>query len=284
VSKKKSGAAVASTGDEPEKRLNRYVGILLKIFRDHHQTGITTFEFERREIETAAKQLKVDLPKNLGDLIYSFRYRTEMPKEIAETAPAGQEWAILPAGRARYRMQLRKIIRILPSPNLYQIKIPDATPEIIAKYALGDEQALLAKVRYNRLIDIFLRITAYSLQNHLRTTVPDVGQIETDELYVGVRNTGQQFIVPVQAKGGTDQIGIVQVEQDLALCKHAFPDLTPRLVAVQFKKDEEGEVIVLFELVQKDEEIRVLDEKHYRLVPADTITKQDLETMARTSN
>ena len=38
---------------------------------------------------------------------------------------------------------------------------------------------------------------AYSLQSHLRTTVPDVGQIETNELYVSVRNSGQQFIIPV---------------------------------------------------------------------------------------
>ncbi|MHB1425684.1 MAG: hypothetical protein ACYC3I_21150 [Gemmataceae bacterium] len=40
----------------------------------------------------------------------------------------------------------------------------------------------------------------------------------------------------------------------------------------------------MFELVQENEEIRVLDEKHYRLVPADAITKQDLETMARASH
>lgn len=267
-----------------EKKSNRYVEILLRIFADHYSTGTTSFEFERQEIERAAAHLKVRLPKNLGDLIYSFRYRAQMPPEIARTAPEGQEWAILPAGRARYRMQLRKVIRIVPSENLYQIKIPDGTPEIIARYALGDEQALLAKVRYNRLIDLFLRVTAYSLQNHLRTAVPDVGQIEVDELYVGLRNTGQQFIIPVQVKGGSDQIGIVQVEQDLAFCKRAFPALTPRPVAVQFKKDEAGEVIVMFELLQENEEIKVLDEKHYRLVPAETITPQDLETMARASN
>src|SRR5271157_4057421 len=39
-----------------------------------------------------------------------------------------------------------------------------------SQYKFTDEQALLAKVRYTRLIDTFLGITAYSLQNHLRTT------------------------------------------------------------------------------------------------------------------
>ena len=46
----------------------------------------------------------------------------------------------------------------------------------------------------------FIHVTPYSLQEHLRTSVPDLGQIEVDELYVALRNTGQQFIVPVQAK------------------------------------------------------------------------------------
>lgn len=282
MSKKKPDEG-ASLAGEVEKKTNRYVDILVRIFTDHYKPGTTSFEFERAEMETAAAQLKVKLPKNIGDLIYSFRYRAQMPEVIARTAPAGQEWAILAAGRALYRMQLRKLIRIVPSENLYQIKIPDGTPEIIAKYALGDEQALLAKVRYNRLIDLFLRVTSYSLQNHLRTAVPEIGQIEIDEVYIGIRNTGQQFIIPVQAKGGNDRIGIAQVEQDLALCKHAFPALTPRPIAVQFKKDEGGEIIVMFELVQENEEIRVLDEKHYRLVPAETINQQDLETMARAS-
>lgn len=62
---------------------------------------------------------------------------------------------ILGAGKAIYQFKLVKKSRILPSPSLMSIKIADATPEIISKYALGDEQALLAKVRYNRLVDIF---------------------------------------------------------------------------------------------------------------------------------
>jgi len=60
------------------------------------------------------------------------------------------------------------------------IKIPDATPEIVAAYALSDEQALLAKVRYNRLLDIFLGVAAYSLQNHLR-------KIGSDTIIVTIR-------------------------------------------------------------------------------------------------
>jgi hypothetical protein len=52
-------------------------------------------------------------------------------------------------------------------------------------------------------------------------------------------------------------------------------------VAVQFKSDDKGDVIVMFELIQDGDEVKVLDERHYRLVSADQITQQDLEAMAR---
>ena len=199
------------------------------------------------------------------------------------TASEGYEWIIRLAGRAVYRMALARIVRIVPTPGRVRIKIPDATPQIVIEHAQGDEQALLAKVRYNRLIDLFLGIVTYSLQSHLRTSVPDIGQIETDELYVGVSNTGQQFIIPVQAKGGTDRIGAVQAEQDLALCRRVFSQLTPRPVAVQFVHDSEGEVIVMFELRQEGEDILIADERHYRLVPADSISADDLRQIAELS-
>src|SRR5690606_22384831 len=119
--------------------------------------------------------------------------------------PPGMEWIIEGTGRAQYSFKLVRINRIVPNPSLVEIKVPDATPEIIAAYALSDEQALLAKVRYNRLVDVFLGIAAYSLQNHLRTSVAGIGQIEIDEIYVGLDRHGRQFVLPVQAKGGSDQ-------------------------------------------------------------------------------
>src|SRR5581483_2740636 len=96
---------------------------------------------------------------------------------------------------------------------------------VVAKYALSDEQALLAKLRYNRLIDTFTGVTCYSLQNHLRTTVPSIGQVETDEIYIGVDRRGAHYVFPVQAKGRSDRLNIVQIEQDFALCRHKFPAL-----------------------------------------------------------
>lgn len=260
------------TPAEP-KGQNRYSAIIAKVFAKHYGDKGESFEFTRDEFEGIAIELGVKLPKNVGDLIYSFRYRNELPASILDTAKNGLEWIIEGAGRAKYRFRLVKLNRIIPREELLTIKVPDATPEIIAAYALGDEQALLAKVRYNRLMDMFLGITAYSLQNHLRTTVKDVGQIEIDEIYVGIDRHGRQFVVPVQAKGGSDKHGVVQTQQDVAFCKQAFKDLVCRPVSAQFMSDQR---IAMFELTVVDDVVKVVDEKHYQLVAAKDITAVDL--------
>src|SRR5262249_42956273 len=149
------------------------------------------------------------------------------------------------------------IVDLKPNPGLAYIKIPNATPEIISRYALSDEQALLAKVRYNRLIDIFLGVTAYSLQNHLRTSIElEEGkhQVETDEIYVALNRNGSQFVVPVQAKGGTDKLGVTQTQQDMQICAEKFPDLICRPVSAQFMQDD---VIALFELILQDGRVSI---------------------------
>ena len=42
-----------------------------------------------------------------------------------------------------------------------------------------------------------------------------IGQIEIDELYIGLDKRGCHYVIPAQAKGGKDQIGIVQITQDI---------------------------------------------------------------------
>ena len=252
---------------------NRYQALIEEIFKNHYRTGLREFEFQRTEIEVAAKKLSLTPPKNIGDIFYSFRYRNELPQSILELTPVGYEWIIEGAGKAIYRFKLSTISRVIPRIDLISIKIPDATPEIISAYALSDEQALLARIRYNRLMDVFLGITTYSLQNHLRTTVEGVGQIEIDEVYVGIDKFGRQFVIPVQAKGGTDKHGVVQTQQDIACCKEKFPNLICRPISAQFMSNQR---IALFELALQDDAVKVVEEKHYELVQAATITQADL--------
>ncbi len=264
-------------GSAKDVPLNRYGRVMLRIFREKRSAGAREFEFLRTDLESAADAEGITLPKNLGDVVYSFRYRTSLPAEILATQPKGYEWIIEGAGKSKYRFRLSRINRIVPRDNLTEIKIPDATPEIIGAHALSDEQALLAKTRYNRLVDTFLGVTAYSLQNHLRTTVKDIGQIEIDEVYLAVDKFGRQFIVPVQAKGGHDEHGVVQTLQDMAWCREAFPALVCRPVLVQFVAADK---IAMFELTEETGAVKIVEERHYRLVPAKKITARDLERYA----
>lgn len=252
----------------------RYSRIIEKVFFGHFRRGAKSVQFEREDLVRAAVELRVKLPKNLGDIVYSFRYRIPLPKSIRREAPAGKVWAIRPAGRGKYIFVLVKPLLLSPSPTLSATKIPDATPGIITMYSLSDEQALLAKVRYNRLVDIFTGVTCYSLQNHLRTTAPGLGQVETDEIYVGIDKKGVQYVFPIQAKGGRDQLNVVQIEQDLAVCSDKFPGLVCRPLAAQFIHDE---ALAMFELEEGSEGLTVSAERHYRLVPPEDVTPQELQ-------
>jgi hypothetical protein len=256
---------------------SRYARLLVHIFEARYTDGATSLEFTRDDIISAASDLGMELPRNLGDVVYSFRYRVELPDSIREKAPAGLHWVIRPAGRGRYRIEAVAEARIVPNEMIRATKIPDATPNIISMYSLSDEQALLAKLRYNRLLDIFTGVTCYSLQSHLRTTVTGMGQVETDEIYIGVDHRGAQYAFPVQAKGGRDVLSIVQIEQDFGMCADKFPELICHGIAAQFMEDD---VIALFEFEDSDEGIALIDEKHYRLVPGDELDAEDLRRYA----
>jgi hypothetical protein len=257
-----------------KKRKQIYASIIEKIFESKFRPGMKDVDFEREDIVRFGKKLKIDLPKNLGDLIYSFRYRAVFPESIQSKAPKGQAWIIRSRGPSKYRFALVADKPIVPNEQLTTTKVPDSTPGVIAKYALSDEQSLLAKLRYNRLIDIFLGIACYSLQNHLRTTAPGIGQVETDELYIGVDRRGSHYVVPIQAKGGNDRLSIIQIEQDVAVCSSKFPALICRPVAAQFMKED---VIALFEFEQGESGLGVSMEKHYKLVPPEEVTESDLD-------
>lgn len=240
-----------------------YSRIVTKIFLEKYTEGKQLIEFTREEIISTAGQLGINIPKNAGDVLYSFRYRKDMPTPIANTAPEGAAWIIIGQGDAKYAFKLSLTPFVEPNRAMQKIKIPDNTPEIMERYRLSDEQGLLSKVRYNRLIDIFLGITTYSLQNHLRTKVDNIGQIEIDEVYVGVNKKGQHYIIPVQAKGGKDKLGVVQLSQDIAYCETEFPNLICIPIAVQFLEDD---TICVFHLDCEDFNARIVEERHYQLV------------------
>lgn len=76
------------------KQPNRYTQIIEKIFFDRYKEGDTEVVFKRSDIEDTAKALGIILLKNIGDTIYSFRFRVHMPEKILAKAKEGYTWVI----------------------------------------------------------------------------------------------------------------------------------------------------------------------------------------------
>lgn len=264
--------------------MSKYDRIITYVFQDNYTAGINRVRFDRNELAEACRVLEISRIKNLGDIPYSYRFRRELPKQIKDTAPANSEWIIVGAGVGLYEFRLAYPAKIEPATNRHRIKIPDATPEIIKRYAPGtDEQALLTKVRYNRIVDLFTGLTCYSIQNHLRTTVTDIGQIEIDEIYLGINKRGSHFVIPCQAKSPRDRFGIVQVMQDVEFCRQRYPNALCKPLALQFLSSSD---IAVLELAVEEQDaafvLSVVDEKHYTLVTQEQISDREIRHLSDT--
>ncbi len=85
---------------------------------------------------------------------------------------------------------------------------------------------------------------------------------------MGLDKHGCHYVIPVQAKGGRDKIGAVQTAQDLTFAAQKFPGMRCRAVAAQFMANR---VVALFETTIDDGEVKIVEERHYKLVPADKL-------------
>jgi hypothetical protein len=264
--------------------MGKYEKIIDWIFFKNYRDGQFKVPFNREELVQASESFGYERIKNLGDIPYTFRFRGELPNSIQSTAPHGAEWIIVGAGIGGYQFRLASPGKIEPSSNYLPIKIPDATPEIVRLYAPGtDEQGLLTRARYNRLIDIFTGLTCCSIQNHLRTTVSQIGQVEVDEIYIGVNKRGTHFVLPCQAKSPGDRFGIVQVMQDIALCTERYPNAICKPIALQFTGENS---VAILELTIREEndilKLSIVEERHYELVPRSQISEAELQNLAKT--
>ncbi|HYN88254.1 MAG TPA: hypothetical protein VER55_06980 [Ardenticatenaceae bacterium] len=167
---------------------------------------------------------------------------------------------------------------IIPGPRLIQTKVPNVTPKIVARYAASEKEVLLATIRYNRLLDVFTGATCYSLQTHLRTSLPAVGEVETDEIYVGANREETHYVLAVRVGCDKHELTPFQIERDLAVCAWRFPGLVCFAVGARFVEDD---LIALFQFDLVEAGVGLLSEKHYRLVPPDYVTSDDLAEYRR---
>ena len=105
------------------------------IFAQHHNPSDDHVTFTRDDLISAAAALGAPRPKNLGDIVYSLRYRVPLPDSIRRTAPPGREWAIFPGGNDVCTLRTVPFNLIEPRKGLRTIRLPDATPGVISKYS-----------------------------------------------------------------------------------------------------------------------------------------------------
>lgn len=242
--------------------------VIITVFRKHYRKGSTNIPFTMDDIREAIKKVSQENPSyqenNVADVKYQYTSgRRRLPKEIDDLGP----WMIEGRGKASYAfVKLKKSPHVDISPDLHIILLPDATPEIVLEYAGSDEQGILAKLRYNRILDIFLGITCYHLQNHWRTSVKNRGQVEIDDLYVGLDVDGKQYVVPIEAKGKKDRISKTQIVQNVDFAQERYPQLIVRPVGIQEINDKDI-VAIEFTAGKSPDDIKIKEMRRYKLVP-----------------
>ena len=241
--------------------------LFFKKYEDNKDTN--EVEFSKEELEDVNSKLYESdkirrFTKNIPDIIYTYRSRRALPKEILATG----HWIIKPKGKSNYSfIKTKRYPFVKIQEGLASIEILNSLPEIVEAYVANDEQGLLSSIRYNRMIDIFTDLTCFHLHSHIRTTIKDEGQIEIDDIYVGVDQEGIQYILPLEAKSPDvrDKLGWVQIANLVRYSQQNFPKLICRPLAAKPMPDNN---ICLIEFEDKTdyEDIGIKNIKVYKLI------------------
>jgi hypothetical protein len=244
-------------------KATEYDKVIVKLFGKVYRENLDRIEFTKEQLVDVCAEVGIPI-KNVPDILYTYRSRRSLPDAIAETG----NWIFQGLGKGKYAfLKLKRSPHIDIPKDLEVIRIPDSTPEIVLKHCGADEQSVLTKVRYNRLVDTFLSLTAYHLQGHFRTFLNGIGQVEIDELYVALDTDGHQYVIPVEAKGPDprEKLGVAQIGWLIAFANERYPKLTAKPVAV--KSWEDGSIFLLeFNTATDLDEIRTVSYRRYSLV------------------
>jgi hypothetical protein len=185
-----------------------YDTVISKLFNDLRQKhGDNEFyDYTKDELVEAMESLKADGKvrhiRNIPDIKYTYDARRDFPADISSTG----FWGIIGTKKSHYRMEKipqNNLIRI-PIDTLKhspkKIIVPDNTPSVVDVVLGRDEQATMTRLRYSDVISKFLKMDAYQVQGHERTTI-SCGQIEVDEIYIG-HKADNKYVIPISAKGG----------------------------------------------------------------------------------
>lgn len=246
-----------------------YGPLLLHIFRARYRSGASTVLFTLDDIRTAAEELKLEV-RNPADVIYRMRSRTVLPKEILDKG----FYILCAIGRGQYQFQ--KATTTIIEPPLADVQEAlDLTPlpvrRLLPEQLLDmDEQAILTIASYCKIFDHFTGLQIFRLRSHVRKSVPNVGQAELDAIDVGIamRDDEIPVIFPIEAKAVADALNRVQVVNMVRYCKHYFPKLTVRPLAIKVDYDSVLHIME-FNTPEKAADLRIARSASYRIALSD---------------
>lgn len=154
---------------------------------------------EIRKLGISARSLAV---KNVPDIIYTYRARSDLPTEIL----AWGNYAIVGRGKGRYAFyRIGRPNRVSTPTTRKTVMVSDVIPVWARRFMNDDEQGMLTAIASNGLVARHLQLKrAFRLQSHLRCSVTNHGQVEIDELYVGEDAAAKHVVVAVEAKDRSD--------------------------------------------------------------------------------
>ena len=240
-----------------------YDRIIASLFNSKFKEGSPEIDFTKDELVAVARKLKITL-RNAPDVVYTYRSRANLPQSILNKG----NWVIKPKGKGRFSfLKSKRKPFICIQEGLHAIEIPNALPEIVETHASEDEQALLSSIRYNRFVDIFTEITCFHLQSHIRTTIEGEGQIEIDDLYVGIDTDGTEYILPLEAKSADDRdkLGWIQISNMVKFARQNFPKLKCRPIAAK-PAGHNKICLIEFDNNPNSEEVSIVQVKLYGLI------------------
>ncbi|MDD5199588.1 MAG: hypothetical protein PHC88_07265 [Terrimicrobiaceae bacterium] len=240
---------------------NAYDQVLTAVFLKYWREDVAEVLFTKDDLIDEAARIGLRI-KNLADVLYTYRSRRALPSELTSRG----NWVIASRGAGKYAFVTVPGESIVQIPSHLKVyPIPYAVPEIVASNLAKDEQGLLTIVRYNRLLDVFSGLACFHLQSHVRTQVKGHGQVEVDDLYVGVDKDGQGFVLPVEAKDAGESLGVDKAVGLTLYARAKFPNLICRPIAVVREKPLQI-CCVEFEPTSDLSAVAVVEIRRYALV------------------
>ena len=255
-----------------------YVPILRAIFKAKYRRGVKEVDFNLDDIRSAALKLGI-VTRNPADVIYRMRSRTKLPSEILKKG----FFILRQVGRGKYRLEQAESTivnipenEIIDAIDITPLPVRRLLPEDLSEI---DEQGLLTVVDYCKLLSHFTGLTVYRLRSHVRKGVLLVGQVELDEVDVGValRDDDSPIIFPIEAKAADEAVNWVQVAAQVMYSEQYFPGYAIRPIAMKLDYDSLIHFLE-FNVTTDAKKLKIIRSATYRL----TVSEQQ-RTLIRTT-